>query len=60
MAGEDDEMIRCKDCGEEFVLSANERRWFEGRGLQLPKRCVPCRQDKRERNERMEREGARR
>jgi putative zinc ribbon protein len=46
-----DRLFACSDCGDDFLLEAAEIRWYEGKGLQLPKRCQPCRKAKRERNE---------
>ena len=36
----------CKDCGEEFVLTYHEVKFYENKGLHIPKRCKACR-DKR-------------
>jgi hypothetical protein len=39
----------CLDCGEPFTISVAEQHWFLdlSRRMELPKRCVPCRQAKR-------------
>lgn len=37
------EIIKCKDCGEEFFIADDERKFFESKGLHLPKRCSVCR-----------------
>ncbi len=38
----------CIQCGKEFELSESEITFFEGKGLELPKRCSSCRkQNKR-------------
>ena len=38
----------CKQCGKEFELSESEIRFYERKGLELPKRCQECRdQNKR-------------
>lgn len=41
---EQDIKIRCKDCGEGFVFSAKEQKFFEEKGLVPPKRCKKCRE----------------
>ncbi len=38
--------IVCQDCGEEFVFTESEQKFYSERGFQDPKRCKPCR-DKR-------------
>ena len=41
--------IKCQDCGEEFVFLAQEQKFYEEKGLALPKRCRQCRQIRKER-----------
>ena len=36
----------CKQCGKEFELSEGEIRFYEKKGLELPKRCQQCREQK--------------
>jgi hypothetical protein len=36
----------CKDCGNGFCMSYKEVKFYEGKGLHIPKRCKACR-DKR-------------
>lgn len=43
-----DDIIRCKDCGEYFLLSKSHREYYLGRGLLVPKRCSSCRLSRRE------------
>ena len=38
----------CKDCKKEFILSPQEKEFFLGRGLVLPKRCPECRKKRKE------------
>lgn len=46
----DDRIIKCVDCGEDFVWTAGEQTFFHDKGLQNePKRCKPCKQAKNER-----------
>jgi len=39
--------IKCKECGKEFELSEEERQFFVGKGLEIPKRCRECRLKRR-------------
>ena len=48
----EDRLMACIDCGENFILSAEEQAFFKERGYEQPKRCKPCRQAKKERRER--------
>lgn len=41
------EMRTCKDCGRIFFLDEKERDWYITREYQLPKRCRPCRVEKK-------------
>jgi CxxC-x17-CxxC domain-containing protein len=46
----EDFMIKCVDCGENFVWTAGEQVFFHDKGLKNePKRCKPCKQAKNER-----------
>lgn len=38
-----DKTITCRDCGQQFVFSANEQSFFAERGFSDPVRCLPCR-----------------
>ena len=45
-----DKVLRCIDCGEEFVFSAGEQLFFADKGLRNdPKRCKPCKLKKNDR-----------
>lgn len=48
--GQAEETRTCVTCLGQFALSAQERRWFLDRGLEVPKRCRPCRVMKRAMN----------
>ena len=39
---------KCKDCGKDFVITPGEQRYFKGIGLELPKRCIDCRKDRKD------------
>lgn len=43
-----DDVFRCKDCGEYFLLSKSQRKYYVGKGLLIPKRCSSCRLSRRE------------
>lgn len=38
-----DKTITCKDCQQDFTLTESEQQFFEQMGYQEPKRCKPCR-----------------
>lgn len=38
-----DKIITCKDCGREFTWDAGDQQFFADKGMQQPKRCRPCR-----------------
>jgi CxxC-x17-CxxC domain-containing protein len=40
----EDRSLTCRDCGEAFIFSAGEQRFFAEKGLQnVPQRCAGCR-----------------
>lgn len=39
-----EEIVRtCKDCGDEFTVSASEQKFYSEHGLEFPQRCPNCR-----------------
>lgn len=42
-----DEVIVCVECGRSFTWSSGEQRYFRERGLERPKRCQACREQRR-------------
>lgn len=38
--------ITCKECGEDFILSDKNAKWYKENGMELPKRCPECRKKK--------------
>ena len=52
-----DRVLRCVDCGEEFVFTAGEQLFFAEKNFQEPKRCKTC---KGQRNSRPARSAGRR
>lgn len=44
-----DKTIQCVDCGEEFLFTANEQRFYQEKGFtHEPKRCKSCREKKKQ------------
>lgn len=44
----DGELITCVSCEVTFLFGGGERDFFREKGLQMPKRCGPCRRARRE------------
>ena len=44
-------VLKCKDCKEQFTFSFGELAWYKEKGLSVPKRCVKCRQKKKQERE---------
>jgi len=43
-----DKVLKCRDCGEEFVFTAGEQSFYKDRGFQHePTRCRRCRDEKK-------------
>ena len=42
-------VIKCQDCGDEFILSEGEQEFYNKKGLAEPKRCKSCRKKRKER-----------
>jgi hypothetical protein len=51
MNGFTDKEITCKDCGTPFLFTARDQAFFEQNGFTEPKRCKPCREVKKQRQE---------
>lgn len=52
----EDKVLKCKDCGEEFVFSAGEQEFYAEKGFQNePQRCKKCRDSKKRRRKTSER-----
>ena len=44
----EDKVLKCRDCGEEFVFTAGEQTFYKERGFQHePTRCRRCRDEKK-------------
>lgn len=48
---EDDIVIKCKECGEDFVLTKGEQEFYKEKEFEYPKRCWNCRKKKYTRRE---------
>jgi hypothetical protein len=46
-----DKTLTCRDCGQSFLFSEEEQRFFEEKRFDPPTRCKPCRQLKKARRE---------
>jgi CxxC-x17-CxxC domain-containing protein len=45
---EGDKVLKCRDCGEEFVFTAGEQAFYKERGFQHePTRCRSCREKRK-------------
>lgn len=42
-----DKELLCEDCKKKFVFEAGEQKFFAIKGFKQPKRCQPCRFNKR-------------
>ena len=42
-----DRTITCADCGTEFLFSEREQSFYNERGMSEPKRCKPCRDQRK-------------
>ena len=40
----EDKIIKCQDCGQEFVFTVNDQKFYEEKGFTPPKRCKACRE----------------
>lgn len=49
------ETKKCVSCGKEFTLSESELDFYRSKGLQAPKRCKDCREQKKERTQKKNR-----
>ena len=38
---------KCKDCGSEFTITEDNKKWYEEKGFQLPVRCADCRKKRK-------------
>lgn len=44
----EDKVLKCKDCGGEFVFTAGEREFYAEKGFQNePQRCKNCRDERK-------------
>ena len=45
----EDKWLKCQDCGDEFLHTAKDQRFYAEKGFGEPKRCKPCRALKKQR-----------
>jgi len=48
VVNEEASKYKCVSCGADYFLTDSEKSFFESRGYDLPKRCKPCRKNKKE------------
>ena len=48
----EDKTVKCKDCGDNFVITADEQKWYAEKGFKEPKRCKSCRDARKNQIER--------
>ena len=41
-------IITCQDCGQEFIFTDNEQKFYAEKGFLPPKRCKECREKRKE------------
>lgn len=41
---------KCKDCGAEFTITEENKKWYEEKGLNIPVRCEACRKKRKVKN----------
>lgn len=39
----EDKTIKCKECGDNFVITVDDQKWYAEKGFKAPKRCKSCR-----------------
>jgi hypothetical protein len=49
--GFEDKEIECSDCHQEFTFTGGEQRFYEEREYTPPKRCKPCREQRKAQRE---------
>lgn len=48
-----DKGVKCRDCGKVFVIAEKEQEWYNERNWELPKRCLRCRQKRKQKGGRV-------
>lgn len=43
----EDQRFPCLECGTWFTLTVADQKYYDERGFKWPKRCLPCRQARR-------------
>lgn len=47
-------VLVCSDCSSEFVWTEGEQNYYSARGMTTPKRCKPCRENRKTQRAAME------
>jgi DNA replicative helicase MCM subunit Mcm2 (Cdc46/Mcm family) len=45
-----DKVLRCKDCGNDFTLTSGEQEFYASKGFSEPQRCGECRRARKMQN----------
>ena len=45
-----DKVLKCKDCGNDFTLTAGEQGFYASKGFNEPQRCLDCREARKAQN----------
>jgi DNA-directed RNA polymerase subunit RPC12/RpoP len=43
----EDRLLHCIDCGQDFIFSVGEQRYYHSKSLSQPKRCPKCRRKRK-------------
>ena len=53
---EENKIIKCQDCGQEFIFTVKEQKFYDEKGFPPPKRCKFCRNARTLRKNRINRD----
>lgn len=48
MDGSSDKLLRCIQCGSDYIWTEGEQRFYAKKGLQGPRRCLKCREERKQ------------
>ena len=43
----ENQKLKCQNCGQEFVFTAGEQKFYQDKGFEPPKRCPECRKKRK-------------
>lgn len=50
-------IIKCQDCGQEFIFNESEQEFYKNLGFPEPKRCKFCREKRKNRRKEIQKNG---